>query len=282
MNSNFKTARIQWDEDNKLHFDPDVMQVSLDRAGLFYWSSTKGSSTTRAFITEKGKTAHLNESGTLATTAHFETCDIMRWISMNDGSNRKILVGFQGMGRKCYAIVQSWPLKEPGAKKGCWHDDSDMWHCRLYDSTCVIASFDERITNTAGCMAKANMNTVLQSSSVFFSKWMKTVDTLWLYADGKPAGGPDMLTKINLAFDSYVNRQRKEIARAYKGDKAGEIAGVEAMMHQTEPTRQALEAFAHDYDLPVLERVFFLDISKLDADEDAAEQALVMLRQSLT
>ena len=85
---------IQYDANGSLTFDPTMMQVTLDRAGQFYFSADKGTTSTRALITMRGKTAHLNSSGLLATLEPWECLDVMTWVSFNDGSPRKILVGF--------------------------------------------------------------------------------------------------------------------------------------------------------------------------------------------
>ena len=243
------TDRIAW-SDGKLSYDYNTMQFTLDKAGMFYFSAKKGISSTRAFLTAKGKTSPLGEPGSLCTSDSWEAVDGMRWLTMKGDVPRKILVGFQAYKNKIYALVHNWPLKDKGAKK--WYTDDDMWHEPL-DSTCVIASFDEPISNTAGLMAKANMNEVLKASYYFFSKHFKTVDAYGRYAGGEDdqadrGTGPKMHVKIAMAFDSYVNRQRKAIAKEFKGDHDGELIAVEQLMSTVEPSRMALEDYAMCYD----------------------------------
>lgn len=266
------TKNIAWTND-KLAYDSKIMQCTLDKAGTFYISHTKGYASTRAFFSERGRTAHLNLSGKYITTGSWEECDGMRWISMADGGTRKILMGFQAMRSKIYALVQSWPLKDPGAKK--FHDDNDTYRIDLNEYPCVIASFDEILTNSAGCMAKMNMNEVLKNSTCFVSKWLKNVDLYHEYA--KCAVGRDMMMKVCFVFDACMLRQRKEIAKNFKGDKEGEIVAIEAMMHMLEPTRLALEDFAEDYDLPLSQRIYQFPMPVLatgTVDEDACEALL--------
>ena len=272
------TKEIAW-RDGKLAYDFNTMKFTLDKAGLFYFSATKGMSSTRAFLMAKGKSASLNEPGTLCTTNSWEAVDGMRWISFKGGDvDRKILVGFQAKDNKIYALVHNWPLKDKGPGKK-WYTDDDMWHEPL-DSTCVIASFDEPLSNRAGLMAKQNMNEVLKSSYVFFSKHFKTVDAYWRYAGGEDdpfhGSGPKMMVKIAMSFDSYINRQRRSIAKEFKGDHDGELIAVETLMATVEPTRMALEDCAQCYDLPLAQRVYYLNTQndELFGESDAALEAL--------
>ena len=273
------TKTIAW-RDGKLKFDFNTMKLTLDKAGMFYWSATKGMSSTRAFLTSSTTTKHLVEPGTLCTTNSWEAVDGMRWISMADGSPRKLLVGFQAKGNKIYALVHNYPLKDKGSKK--WYTDDDIWREPL-DSTCIIASFDEPITNVAGFQAKANMNEVLKMSYLFFSKHFKTVDAYWRYAggDGMNGTGPKMIVKIDAAFDSYINRQRKEIAKEFKGDHDGELVAINELMRGVEPARMAIEDLAECFDLPLVQRVYYIEGMEDDNFFGDVQEALEHLATAL-
>ena len=255
-------------QNGKLVIDPTFMQAVLDRAGMFYFSSKKGVGSTRVLIMQRGCTANLNEPGKLATTCPYEELDGMCWVSMNDGSARKVCVGFQALGNKIYALLHDYPLKDSGSKK--WRTDDDIYREALCDKMSKIASFDEPICNTSGCMAESQMNDLLKGSNLFTGKYLQTVKLIQSYA----SEGPVFDLKTNRAFDLFVNRQRKELSKTYGKDKDGEIAAIESMMNDVEPTRMALEDVAGNYDLPPDERVIMLKLDKdFDATADAAAQA---------
>lgn len=275
----FNTIKNLRDEHGVLHYNPETHMIILDKAGVFNYSIDCGLYSLRAFVVARGHTAHLDHAGKLYTDKPYDILESLVWVTMVDGGPRSIFLGVQGKGEKAYALLKPFPFKDPGLKK--YHGDEHIFRVKLSDpGGCKILSFDEPIANRTGILAKKNFDDAIKSSSIFYGKWLSSSDAIMKYCKSK---GPSMEIKVGIAYDHYVMRKRKEYAREFAHDKEGELKAVNEFMALVEPERMWLEERAADYDLPLSERIFYVDIGN-DAnlyDHDIASATLEKFAEQL-
>ena len=156
------------DSEGSLPWDHENMKLTLDRGCIFNVSADKGLYSTRAIITYKKCALSLDFPGKMYTSMKYTWVNFPCWVTTTGIGDRKICVAVQGRGEKAYALLMTWPLWASGAKSSTC-TDQDIYRVKLNhlgSDACVIKSFDEKLTNRPGCMARKNFNTFLKSSHI--------------------------------------------------------------------------------------------------------------------